>query len=217
MSKSKDTGAAFDAMRLYDEGFAFPVGGDKVEDRTASKDQQEHIQGFAELGEVLRTHWENTADSRDNQFDPMWHRIQEQLTAVTPHKPKQSFWQRKWPVWSYVGGMAAMAAACFMFLSMNSTTTKGASTIAGSGMSEKSGQQALVGTSPKASVVASASPDVTDSMILATKQAQPNTEVEQLEVDNGSGSIFQVPGDDEGTTIIWISEEELEEATEGTL
>lgn len=182
------------------------IAGDEVASRK--------VQAVEQVGETLRTYLELKADEAEPRLDALWanieHRIQHEA-ALAPQKkatpapePSQGLWQR---LFAWLGGhrghfmtgvVAAGAAALLVVLI-------------------RPPDQVIVET-PR--IVYRDAPAVGGPGTAPTKPAmqvavaEPSApEIELLEVSEGTGSVFVIPGetnDDVSTTVIFVDMSNVE-------
>ena len=193
-----------DLMLAYDgelEGAAADVAG-------GDADAELKLQALDEIGDVVRSYVELSADSADERLAGLWDRVSERISANGQSAPARSAPIResagliqRLVEWfedyrgHFVTGAVSAAAVALIMLSFGPSATE------------------------TRTVTIPAPPLRTAPVKAPVAQEATPPEVESLEVYQGSGTILTLPGDDgEGSTsVIWLAPEDAEETMEGPI
>lgn len=184
-------------LMQYFDGELSELEGHALESQGLGDDAMAKLAGLERLAEVVREQAQWTADDAQADLDGLWSRIdaaldEEDAVAAQSNSSTNSanegedIWSRLQSWWEerfgYVmtGALsAAVTAVVVLFFA---------------GQNVKVVEKIVVKDAPRSG---------------ATQEQAQRAEIEVLEVSDGSGTVFQVPGEgSEGeTTVIWISRE----------
>lgn len=198
-------------------------------DESSAREMEAHIAGdeiasrkskaMEQMGEMLRTHLELAADDAEPRLDALWanieHRIQHEA-ALTPRasaapapaaaEPSQGLWQSlvAWlgshRGYFMTGTVAAGAAALIVILVRPPERVVIKDTV-----------PTIVYQQPQGPKVPGTTPMQPVQQVVNAEPSAP--EIEVLEVSEGTGSVFVIPGenkDDVSTTVIFVDMSNVE-------
>lgn len=197
MSKPTD----LDLMLLADgEGDPAAKGGAAL---ATTAEARAKIEGIREVGELVRTHLELSADEAEPRLAGLWDLVERRLdaeeraVAPAPAIPAPSLWGR------LTGWMSRQRAPLLTGL----VTAGAAAAVAVAVRPAPKVVTRYVQLPPEVQVPGPApQPGPVGERLVNARPA----EVESLDVSGGTGAVFTIEDDDGETTVIWVTQDDVE-------
>lgn len=191
-------------------------------------DARARLDAYAEVGDLVRTHLERVADAPgpdiERRLGAMWGELEKQIdkqldlqASPAPARPvvapaRPGAWGRfiRWldahRGHVLTGTLSAGAVAAIMLVMRPAAPTSGGT----AGGTAGGTQVASGGTVIKDGGAGPGEPGGGPQVVPVAEPIEP-VEVESLDVEDGSGTVFTVEGEDgEETTVIWLTDDTVE-------